>query len=559
MKWNFNTLPEGFDYQGIRDGDIEVFDKTRYQSVVRESIQNSLDARLDDSKPVVVDFKFFKIKKDLLPEFSNIEKRLEQSQKWDKANPDDKALLQNMIEAIETDHYSCLEISDYNTRGMEANTTFDSFAHSRNVSTKSSETSAGSKGMGKAAYFALSYLRTLLVSSVYYENSEILFQGISRISTHPFNDETYNYKGYYSTSVKPEESFDKVPEEFRRSEVGSSIFVVGLWPENHRVDQMKKEIVNNFWLAILEKELVIKINDETINETNIYDLIVAIYPDNKESGQYNTNPNPRPYIEAYQKIDCTQKIFDKKIEHLGDVQFIIAKNKEFQGRIANFRLSKMLIWKDTAHLYKGYCGIFICTDKNGNEILKRLENATHTEWKAGNWKDPIAYEALRSYKNFLKECIDEFVERENSDEITIDAFDNLINLTGAKSTEHGGKDVENSAKNKPVVTKVKTEGTALYLPKTFNWIRNKIVKTTDGFEYHIEMNSKNKNNAITFEVLVGNDDGSSRVNIRKSNIGNFDGNTIDFVLNKGENTVVVELVDQIKHSIRLKEDTHDEN
>ena len=86
---------------------------------------------------------------------------------------------------------------------MEANTTFDSFAHSRNVSTKSSETSAGSKGMGKAAYFALSYLRTLLVSSVYYENSEILFQGISRISTHPFNDETYNYKGYYSTSVKP--------------------------------------------------------------------------------------------------------------------------------------------------------------------------------------------------------------------------------------------------------------------------------------------------------------------------------------------------------------------
>lgn len=559
MKWNFNKLPEGFDYQGIRDGDIEVFDKTRYQSVVRESIQNSLDARLDDRKPVVVDFKFFKIEKNLLPEFSGIENRLRQSKEWDKANDDDRSLLQNMIGAIEDDHYSCLEISDYNTRGMEASTTFDSFAHSRNVSTKSSETSAGSKGMGKAAYFALSYLRTLLVSSIYFEDTAILFQGISRISTHPFEDEIYNYKGYYSKTVKPEESFDNVPDKFRRSEVGSSIFVVGLWPEDNRIEQMKKEIVNNFWLAILEEELVIQIDSEKIDHTNIYELIVSIYPDNKESGQYNTKPNPRPYIEAYNKIECTQKIFDRNIEHLGDVRFIIAKNKEFQGRIANFRLSKMLIWKDTAHLYKGYCGIFICTDKNGNEILKRLENATHTEWKVGNWKDPIAYEALRSYKNFLKECIDEFVEREHSGEITIDAFDNLINLLGSKSTDHGGRDAENSAKNKPVVTKIKTEGEAKYLPKTFNWIRNKTVKTSDGFEYHIEMNSKNKNNAITFEVLVGNDDGSSRVNIKYSNKGTFHGNRIDFILDKGENMVVLELVDQLKHSIRLKEVVKDEN
>lgn len=554
MKWNFNELTQGFDYQGIRDGDIEVFDKTRYQSVVRESVQNSLDARLHENLPVKVEFKFSEFDKNIHPELSKIEDRLLESLNWEKANDDDKALITNMLKAVESSTYSYLEISDYNTRGMQASTTFDSFAHSRNVSTKSSGSSAGSKGMGKAAYFALSYLRTLIVSSVFYEDMEPLFQGIARISTHPYEGKIYNYKGYFSSSFEPEKDFSTIPAIFHRSTIGSSIYVIGLWPDKDRIVTMKRELVNNFWLAILEKELVVTLEGEVIDHTNIYNLIVTLYPDVYESGHYNTSPNPRPYIESYLKINCTQKIFEKNIEYLGEVKFIIAKNKDYQGRIANFRLSKMLIWKDSSQLYKGYCGIFICSDPDGNEILKRLENATHTEWKAGNWKDPVAAKALNSYKTFLKECIDEFVEKEHAGEITIDAFDNLLNLMGSKS-EGLGKDAASLDKNKPVVTKTKTEGDAKYLPKTFNWIRNRTVKTENGFEYHIEMNSKKNSNQITFEVLVGNDDASSnaRVNIIKSSLGNFENNLLELNLDKGSNLIILELADRIKHSLRLKE------
>lgn len=555
MKWNFNELQQGFDYQGIRDGDIEIFDKTRYQSVVRESIQNSLDARLSDATPVKVDFKFIEINKNIHPELPKIEDRLRESLNWDKANEDDKALIEKMLNAVESSTYSCLEISDYNTRGMQAKTTFDSFAHSRNVSTKSSGSSAGSKGMGKAAYFALSYLRTLIVSSVFHEGSQPLFQGISRISTHPFNGKIYNYKGYFSSSFEPEKDFSQIPSIFQRSSIGSSIFVVGLWPDEERILAMKKELVNNFWLAILEKELIVTLDNEIINHENIYNLIITLYPEVYESGHYNSSPNPRPYIEAYLKINCTQRVFEKNIEYLGDVKFIIGKNKDYQGRIANFRLSKMLIWKDSSQLYKGYCGIFICSDPDGNEILKRLENATHTEWKAGNWKDQMAFKALNSYKSFLKECIDDFVEKEHAGEITIDAFDNLLNLMGSRSSESTGKEVNEIEKNKPVVTKTKTEGDAKYLPKTFNWIRNKTVKTESGFEYHIEMNSKKSDNKIKFEVLVGNDDVSSnaRVNIKKTSLGTFHNNLIELHLDKGSNLIILELDDRIKHSIRLKE------
>jgi hypothetical protein len=211
----------------------------------------------------------------------------------------------------------------------------------------------------------------------------------------------------------------------------------------------------------------------------------------------------------------------------------------------------MLIWKDPAQLYKGYCGIFICEDLAGNHILKRLENATHTEWKAGNWKDPIGREAIKSHQRFIKKCIDDFVEDQSGEDLSIDAFDDLLNLSTGKKHIKSSKSQE---KNKPVVTKKIVKGDTEYIPKSFNWIRNRVIKLTDGFEYKIVMNSKKSNNHICFEILVGSDDTSkASVDIKSINMGEFNGNKIELNLDKGDNLVSVRLLDNIKHSIRLKE------
>jgi|SRR5690554_566343 len=556
MKWNYSKLSPGFDYQGIRDGDIEEFDKTRYQSVIRESIQNSLDARLDFTQPVQVKFNFFELNKVEHQNIAEIETHIKACLDWKRANEDDKELIRQMLAETQGSTYSCLEISDYNTKGMKADTTFDAFARSRNVSDKSSAGSAGSKGMGKAAFFAISYLRSILVSSIYYEKQEKLFQGISRIATHIKDGELYNYKGFYSTDFKPEDSFDKLPMRFVRKQSGTSIFVIGLWPEENRLHIMKKELVNNFWLAIYEGELEVEINGEVINKNNVYKLVTELYDSVEESGHFNTNPNPRPYMEAYIGENCTQKIFSEKIEHLGKVKFIISKNNKYQGRIANFRQSKMLIWKDASKLYKGYCGVFVCEDQQGNEYLKKLENATHTEWKAYNWKDPMAKKVLDSYKDFITKCIQDFVKESYSGEITIDAFNDLLSLMGEKKEGDGKTGSELSdKKKKPVITKRQQEGEAEYIPKSFHWIRNRAVKTATGYKYQIKMNSKKSNNRISFMVFVGNDDNSSRgkVDVKSLSSGSFEENRITLDLQKGENEIILELDDYLKHSIRLKE------
>ena len=158
MQWNFNKLRLGDEKQGIRDGDMSDFSKTHYKSVVRESIQNSLDARNDNNKPVIVHFNLKTYPKYFLPNFSNIELHIQQCLEYAN-NPDDLEFLSTMIESFKNSTvYECMEISDFNTLGMEINTSYDSFANSRNISSKYSKGSAGSKGMGKAVYFASSYL-----------------------------------------------------------------------------------------------------------------------------------------------------------------------------------------------------------------------------------------------------------------------------------------------------------------------------------------------------------------------------------------------------------------
>jgi len=554
MKWHFKELVQGDDFQGIRDGDIELFDKTRYQSVVREAIQNSLDARFNLDEPVRVEFKYFDLAKNEINEITEIENHLKCCINWDKANDDDKEQIQIMCDAIEKNHYSCLEISDYNTKGMELSTSFDSFAHSRNVSTKSSAGSAGSKGMGKAAYFAASYLHTIFVSSVYHIDNKILFQGISRISTHIKEDKLFNYKGYFSESFQPVTENHKIPEVFRREDIGTSAYILGVWNESNRQEVMEKELVNNFWLAILENELIVTIDDKIFNKDNIYNEIIRLYPDLYESGQYNTHPNPRPYIETYLDINCVGKKYDDKIPVLGDVRFFIAHNEKYMGRISNFRNSKMLIWKDSSKLYRGYCGVFICTDNKGNEILKKLENATHTEWRKSNWKDPLGNEALLEIKNYQLTCIKDFIGEKQGDEISIPEFDKLLSLPGFSKNKGLSEKDSDKSKEKvkpPVVKKLSGDHT----PKSFHWLRNRVIKEGNTFKYLITMNSKKQNNQIVFELFVGSDDKSSRevINISSASIGSFKNNIISLNLKSGINELEIILEDNMKHAIRLKE------
>ena len=557
MEWNFNKLRLGDEKQGIRDGDMSDFSKTHYKSVVRESIQNSLDAKPKESdKPVIVHFNFKTYSKNFLPTFSSIEKRIEECFEYAN-NDDDLEFLSTMIESFQNNtEYECMEISDYNTLGMEIDTSYDSFANSRNISSKYSKGSAGSKGMGKAVYFASSYLQSILVSTKSL-NNDVIFQGITKIATHKLDGEEYSHKGFYGDGMVATQDINKIPTEFQRSETGTSIFIIGLKPDENRIEEMTKELLANFWLAIYEGDLVVKIGNKQFDKESIYNEITLRYYNLDESGQYNKFPNPRPYIETFIGIqNGKRQVYSDRIDVIGNARLVLAKNDYYPGRIAFYRKSKMLIYKDSSYIYKGYCGLFICDDEDGNEILKKLENAKHDEWNSGNWDDPRANQAIRSYKAFVENCIDDFTEIEQGLDISIPELDRLLGIELPGKTKTGiavdNSGIKTKEKPKPIKQKSTNEDK---IPKNFNWLRCKVVPVNNYFEYQISINSKVKDNNVSFEVLVGSDDkkGKNKIDILSLSAGEFDKNIITLNLDKGLNELNLVLKDNLKHTIRLKE------
>lgn len=554
MKWNFNELRIGDEKQGIRDGDMSDFSKTHYKSVVRESIQNSLDARKDYDKPVSVHFSFKKFNKDFLPNFSEIENRIKACLHY-AGNPDDKEFLNTMIKSLSGDSYECMVISDLNTLGMELDTTYDSFANSRNISSKQFKGSAGSKGMGKAVYFASSYLHSILVSTKSIGDN-VVFQGISKIATHKFNGTEFSHKGFFGKGLKPTINSSDIPVNFRRTETGTSIFIIGLKPDENRIEEMTKELLANFWLSIYEGDLIVKIDEKEFNKENIYNEITLRYSELDEPGHFNSNPNPRSYIETLANINNYQKEYHDNIEILGDVRLILAQNNNYPGRIAFYRKSKMLIYKDSSYLYKGYCGLFICDDENGNDILKKLENAKHNEWNSGNWNNPQAILAIKSYRNFVQKCIEDFIKVEQGMDITIPELDRLLGIMDTGKSIGGSVSDKKGVKTKAKPSPVKQNTVhADKIPKSFNWLRCKVEPILNSFVYQLSISSKVQNNDMSFEVLVGSDDknGKNKVDVISMSKGTFDKNIITLNLNKGLNELSIVLKDNLKHTIRLKE------
>ena len=80
----------------------------------------------------------------------------------EKNNADTLHYLETFKSVLTSETIDMLVISDYNTTGLN-NQNFASLVEGDGYSEKSDETSAGSKGIGKAAPFAASNLRTVFL------------------------------------------------------------------------------------------------------------------------------------------------------------------------------------------------------------------------------------------------------------------------------------------------------------------------------------------------------------------------------------------------------------
>ena len=160
-KWNFPSNNNG-PILGIADSGVETFKGTPIKSLAREICQNSLDARLDDSKPTKIEFKTFDIDPKSIPDYSNFEDAFKRSLDfWSiQESTQAKKFFTRALKGLHSSSIKCLRISDFNTSGLtgsheEYNSPWCNLTKSSGASDKSGSR-GGSFGIGKFAPFACS-------------------------------------------------------------------------------------------------------------------------------------------------------------------------------------------------------------------------------------------------------------------------------------------------------------------------------------------------------------------------------------------------------------------
>ena len=167
-KWHFAEFQGGREI-GPNDSSIQNFRESPFNSLIRESIQNSVDVALDLSRPVEVRISFKTLYKDGFPQFFQLQKHIRGCLEYYSGNPNAEKIYGPMLQYIEDSigngsiDYIC--ISDSNTKGMhyvkgDTNCPFYAFVRSIGVSAKNSFSAGGSYGFGKAAYYNISHKKT---------------------------------------------------------------------------------------------------------------------------------------------------------------------------------------------------------------------------------------------------------------------------------------------------------------------------------------------------------------------------------------------------------------
>lgn len=475
-QWYFADQPNGQE-KGPNNPMEQNFKKYPYASLIRESIQNSLDAVLDEKKPVTVKFSFMEMNGLEFPSFFELQNHIKGCIDYYPNNPTAKESYKPMLDMFDgirgREKISFIRISDYNTKGMDyeedkTDSPFYAFVRSAGVSAKESNYAGGSFGFGKAAYFLLSPISTIIVSTRTQRNN-IFFEGISSLCTHWYNGVKKVDVGYYDEGDgRPVTIEENIPAKFRRYEPGTDINIIGVDPINTKdaIKEMAEAALRNFWMAIYNGKLIVNIDDKVvISRDNIADFMERYFVETEDNTRKTNCYNPRPYFDAVRFANSSDKyqLFEETLPLLGHVCFYTFKKKGANDKIAYIRSIQMLVYSKRTTTNYGLYGVFFCDSQKGNQILRCVENPAHDEWKSVNWRVngrvvSKGRDALQEIDDFISSCLSKVFSLKEKKAINIKGLEDFLYIP---TTYEEDDEIETESLVGDVTGTLQDDGTSL--------------------------------------------------------------------------------------------------
>ncbi len=461
--WHFREFKDG---EIIHDSHVEEFftKQTSLEAVVRESIQNSLDAIRDPQKPVRVRFLFARAPKEAGIFFNGLKEHLLASE----VN----------AAAIGNTGFEFFAIEDFNTTGLTGHTTYDqclatgegNFCNFWWVdgSSRKGMMKGGRWGLGKYTFFVFSELKHFYGLTVTDESEEQLLMGRALTKKHRIGGRSYSPDGVFSAEkynpISEVSILTQVNNFFdlkRNTSPGLSLIVP--YPKPDNPDTVFSDVLSytleNYLYSMIAGKLIVQIEDKTGEnnkelELNKYNLVQFLRNKSSKDGSFKRlerlcdiyqrvlSKDPDYVLRKIETIDPTD-IMENFGDHLEEARqkFTIAKqllkiriyfeityenavnnNDAFVDLIitkdSNFKDENVQCLRNGINVINGIgnfgmkegLAILSAEDNLAAEFLGDAENPSHTEWnsgterlRSGKYKSPE--KTLRIIKSFPKNVL----------------------------------------------------------------------------------------------------------------------------------------------------------
>jgi len=283
MKWYFSPQLPGQVETEVTQRDQFSNDEVQLsETIVRESIQNSLDAAVDDPSRIKVTFRWLDKNDGLDPVFINnlFDEQLKHAT---KAGLD--------IGNVDFNNPTALVIEDFGTKGLTGSITekdddnFSDFWRRHGKSHKTGK-SRGRWGLGKLVYSTTSQLGAFFGATHREEDSCIHVMGQTVLNLREVDGKQYPPHGFFA-DIEGEDIYTQIPvplketdlvEKFvnqfsleRQDENGLSVVIPFPNPD-FSMDAMIGVAIKNYFYPVITRQLVLQFNGTVIDNTNIREL-----------------------------------------------------------------------------------------------------------------------------------------------------------------------------------------------------------------------------------------------------------------------------------------------
>ena len=406
-RW-YIPVSEGGQTKGISDSGIDLFKAEPVKSLTREMCQNSIDVRVDGSKPVRMEFDLFEISSSEIPgrdQLASIYEEAEAFAKTQKHFHKAEKYFKRTRPILNRDKITVLRISDFNTRGLDGaddprDWSSGWFRLVRSVSSSDKdEGSIGKYGSGKLSAFVCSDFQTVFYSTKAIKNDVVAYEGVTKLMNYIDSDnKTHTDVGYYcegsSEPIFEQASFHK---SFSRTQYGTDIYIFGFkYAKSNWQQDIIVSLLDGFLYAIMERHLSVSIGDISVNHETVDGLI----------DQYRDLLDPHT-IDYYKLLTLSEKdgVTTRLLSYLEDEDIIVKMMVKpgLHKRVGIIRHPGMKVF-DKGYISStvSFAGICIIKGKQISQLFGGLENIQHTKWELNRYDDDPALKAkAEKYRNKL--------------------------------------------------------------------------------------------------------------------------------------------------------------